>query len=76
MDDLRCATCRFWDRDDGADLTSDDGFACCCRYAPRALTFVGERDGAQECTATAWPTTYFADWCGEHAPRPSDNSQG
>ena len=53
----RCATCRYWHRQDG-DLGT------CHHCAPTVLWYSVLQD-----IVTRWPTCLSREWCGEYEPR-------
>ena len=66
MRDLRCETCRFWDRLNGPGWTVaeyEESFrhpaGKCCRMPPTGIYVQGYGDEA------VWPPTWSDDWCGE-----------
>lgn len=59
MTDLRCPTCRYWEKTiSRAYENEDEQYGVCHRHAPQP----GVRD-------ITWPRVSAAEWCGDHETR-------
>ena len=58
MIDLKCSSCKYWDRKEEMPE-----MGLCRRHAPRAA--VASPDGSKVLVETLWPVTKEDTWCGE-----------
>jgi hypothetical protein len=64
---MRCADCKFWNRDEGPFEVGR-----CHRYAPRPVVVAGTEEGEEPLARPdlpVWPLTIDEDWCGEFIPK-------
>lgn len=61
----KCGTCRFWE----PNLKSTSISGECHIRSPQVVF-----DGDSGEPRAAWPPTLHIGWCGEHEPKPIDNT--
>lgn len=75
-----CATCRFWQREEGRRGPTDNLEGMCRRYPPVILdALIRERvsrykthsalESVEAAYSAEFPRTYEFSWCGEHQPK-------